>query len=148
MILTFALPLGGTMLGVGLGIGQPAVWAVGIALMVAGFYGCPVAWIGYGSAVSLRRLMRAVTEEHLYTARELGMQLGISEQEARRRIATCFSKGYLVGYIRTDSGIALNENEALSKTEHTAQCPACGAKFTYTGSVAKCPYCGTPAANK
>lgn len=28
--------------------------------------------------------------------------------------------------------------------EHVAACPECGAKFTYSGAVAKCPYCNTP----
>lgn len=27
---------------------------------------------------------------------------------------------------------------------HVVTCPECGAKFTYSGSVAKCPYCNTP----
>lgn len=31
-----------------------------------------------------------------------------------------------------------------TEDEHVATCPECGAKFTYSGSVAKCPYCNTP----
>ncbi len=149
LFLTFALPFGGALLGVGLAIGQPAVWAIGIAFLAAGFYGCPVAWVAYSGKASLRRMIRAITEEHLYTEREISMQLGLSEQEVHRRINECFSKGYLVGYIRTSDGIALNENQALAETEYVVQCPACGAKYSYTkGTSANCPYCGTPAPRK
>ncbi len=31
-----------------------------------------------------------------------------------------------------------------TEDRHVATCPECGAKFTYSGSVAKCPYCNTP----
>ncbi len=149
LLLTFALPLGGVLLGVGLSIGQPAVWAIGIACLAGGFYGCPVAWGMYSGKASLRRLIRAVTEEHLYTERELSMQLGISEKEVHNRINECFSKGYLVGYIRTADGIALNENQALTEKEYAVECPACGAKYSYTkGTSSNCPYCGSPAPRK
>ena len=36
LILTFCLPVGGALLGVGLGIGQPGIWAVGIGFMALG----------------------------------------------------------------------------------------------------------------
>ncbi|HIY45769.1 MAG TPA: hypothetical protein H9731_04575 [Candidatus Borkfalkia excrementipullorum] len=149
LILTFCLPLGGAMLGVGLGFGLAPVWAVGIALMVAGFYGCPIAWVGYGSKRSLYRLVQAVEEENIYTVRELASQLGLSEKEVRNRIDTCFNKRYLVGYKREADGLVLNENRALREREHAAVCPSCGAKFDYkAGEQARCPYCGTLAERK
>lgn len=144
LILTFCLPVGGAMLGVGLGFGVAAVWAVGIVLMVVGFYGCPVAWVGYGNKRSLYRLVQAVEEENIYTVRELASQLGLSEKEVRNRIDTCFNKRYLVGYKREADGLVLNENRALREREHSAVCPSCGAKFDYkAGEDPRCPYCGT-----
>ena len=144
LILTFCLPVGGAMLGVGLGFGVAAVWAVGIVLMVVGFYGCPVAWVGYGNKRSLYRLVQAVEEENIYTVRELASQLGLSEKEVRNRIDTCFNKHYLVGYKREADGLVLNENRALREREHGAVCPSCGAKFDYkAGEDPRCPYCGT-----
>ena len=144
LILTVCLPLGGAMLGVGLGFGIVPVWAIGIALMVAGFYGCPVAWVGYGNKRSLYRLVQAVEEENIYTVRELASQLGLSEKEVRNRIDACFNKRYLVGYKREADGLVLNENRALREREHGAICPSCGAKFDYkAGEDPRCPYCGT-----
>ena len=144
LILTVCLPLGGAMLGVGLGFGIVPVWAIGIALMVAGFYGCPIAWVGYGNKRSLYRLVQAVEEENIYTVRELASQLGLSEKEVRNRIDACFNKRYLVGYKREADGLVLNENRALREREHGAICPSCGAKFDYkAGEDPRCPYCGT-----
>lgn len=82
-----------------------------------------------------------------------------------------YSLGYQAGYVLPDIAIAIvvgifvfssktfvremerrAENlrvfatSAPAKTseEHVAECPGCGAKFTYSGAVAKCPYCNTP----
>ena len=146
LILTFCLPLGGVLLGVGLAIGVWPVWAFGIALMVVGFYGCPLGWVGYGNKRSYLRLVQAVEEENIYTVTELASQLGLSEKEVRNRIDVCFNKRYLVGYKRVADGLALNENRALREQEHSAVCAACGAKFEYKpGEEPRCPYCGTRA---
>lgn len=144
LILTFALPVGGLMLGVGLGIGQPGVWAVGIALMVAGFYGCPIGWVSYGNVRTLYRVVSAIVEEHLYSVREVASQLSLSEKEVRDRLDKCFQKRLLVGFKREGDTLVLNENAALEAREKVAQCPSCGAKFTYTGHNPRCPYCDTP----
>ena len=144
LLLTFALPLGGVLLGVGLGIGQPGIWAVGIAFLAAGFYGCPIGWVSYGNKREYFRFITAIEEEHLYTVQELASQLGLPEKEVRNRIDTCFNKRYLVGYMREADGLALNENRALREREHGAVCPSCGAKFDYkAGEDPRCPYCGT-----
>ena len=144
LILTFCLPIGGAMLGVGLGFGLVPVWASGIALMVTGFYGCPIAWVSYGNKRSLLRLVQAVEEENIYEVRELAAQLGLSEKEVRNRIDVCFNKRYLVGYKREADGLVLNENRALREREHAETCPYCGAKFSYkAGDDLKCPYCGS-----
>lgn len=61
VILTLCLPLGGVLLGVGLSIGQPAVWAIGIALLVVGFYGTPIGW---AASYAPTRLARAHCQRH------------------------------------------------------------------------------------
>lgn len=144
LILTFCLPVGGAMLGVGLGFGIVPVWAIGIAFMAVGFYGCPIAWVGYGNKRTLERLIRAIEVENIYTVHELAAQLGVSEKEIRDRIDICFNKCYLVGYKREADGLVLNENRALREREHFAVCPSCGAKFEYrAGEESRCPYCGS-----
>ena len=63
LIFTFLLPVGGAMLGVGLGFGIPAVWGIGIGFMATGFYGCPIAWVAYGGKKGLYRVVEAIEEE-------------------------------------------------------------------------------------
>lgn len=143
LILTFCLPVGGALLGVGLGIGQPAVWAIGIAGLAVGFYGCPIGWVAYGNKRTYLRLVSAIEDEHLYTVRDLASQLGLSEKEVRNQIDDLFKKRYILGYRRTGDGIELNENKALADRESTRSCPSCGAKVTFKGTETLCPYCGT-----
>lgn len=143
MIFTLLFPLGGALLGVGLGIGQPAMWAVGIACLGSAFYGCPIAWVGYGNKKAYVRLVTAIEEEHLYNVRDLAAQLGLSEKDVRNQIDVLFKKRYIVGYVRTGDGIALNENVALQARKYTRECPSCGASVTFSGTDTVCPYCGT-----
>ena len=145
VILTLALPLGGALLGVGLAIGQPAVWAIGIACMVMGFYGCPCAWtMAYAPTKNLSRIVSAVVEENLCTVSEIASQLSLSEKDVRNRLDLCFRKRYLTGYNREGDAIVLNDNRAPDKRAYAAECPSCGAKFSYTADDPRCPYCGSP----
>ena len=101
VVLTVALPLGGVMLGVGLGVKIPAIWAIGIAFLGAGFYGCPIAWAaGYGNTKSLGRVIHAVRDEHLYSVAEIASQLSLSERMVRQKLDACFNKQYLLGFKR------------------------------------------------
>lgn len=142
-ILSFAFAGGIPAIVLGAINGLHAVMGVGIACTVIGFYGTPIAWISYGSKRSLHRLVAAVYEEHIYTVKELSAQLSVPEANVRSQIATCINKRYLPGFIRNGDSLVLNENSALSETEHAAECPHCGAKFKYKGANATCPYCGT-----
>ena len=145
LVLTLCLPLGGVMIGVGFGISQPAVWGPGIALLGIGFYGTPVGWAtAYAPKKALYRIVYAIMEEHLYTVHEIAAQLSLSEKEVRNKRDQCFQKQYLPGIKRNGDELILNENEALGKEEHYAECPACGARFLYTKDSKVCPYCGTP----
>lgn len=145
LILTFALPLGGVLLGVGLAVSRPAVWAIGIAGLAVGFYGCPIAWVGYGNKVTYYRFVSAIEEEHIYEVRELAAQLGISEKEVRNRIDVCFNKRWLNGYKREGDSLILNTGKHLRDRERANVCPNCGATYSYKEAEdQRCPYCGSP----
>ena len=75
MFLTFLFPIGGVLLGVGLGIAQPAMWAIGIACLACGFYGCPIGWVAFAGKKEYVRIVDAIEKEHLYTFSELAAQL-------------------------------------------------------------------------
>ena len=116
----------------------------GIGCTVVGFYAMPLAWISYGSARTLSRVVFAITDEHLYSVQEISAQLSMNEKDVRANIDKGFNKGFLKGYKREGDNIVLNENVAAGKREHFYECPYCGAKFTYTADNARCPYCGSP----
>lgn len=121
-----------------------AVMGVGIAFTALGFYGTPVAWSLYGANLPLKRVVRAVLVENLYTVQEISSQLSMGEQNVRAFLDKAFNKGFLDGYKRMGDVITLNENMPANKRERTAECPNCGAKFTYTADNARCPYCNSP----
>ena len=148
LILTMMFPLGGILLGVGLGIGQPGMWGVGIACLATGFYGCTFGWVEYGNKRVLYRLVSAIVEEHLYSVQELAVQLSMSEKDVRNHLTVCFQKRYLIGFKREGDLLTLNENQALNERENVMECPYCGAKFTYKGTNIRCPYCDSPISRK
>lgn len=118
--------------------------AVGIVCTVCGFYGCPIAWTGYGEIRSLSRMVFAIAEEHIYTVNELSQQLSLSEKEVRNRLDKCIKKRYLLGYRKEGDKIILNEGTALDKKQFAYKCPNCGASFFYTRENPCCPYCKSP----
>lgn len=118
--------------------------AFGIACTACGFYGAPIAWTNYGEFRSLARIVSAIIEEHIYTVSELAEQLSLSEKKTRKLLDKCFQKHYLHGYRRDGDKIVLNEETALEKKRFAAECPNCGAKFSYTRENPQCPYCNSP----
>lgn len=144
IIITVLFVAGIPMIPVGATTGIYAVMGVGIALTAAGFYATPIIWTIYGSNVGLKRIVHAVTEEHLYSVREIAAQLSLNEKNVRDQLTKCFNKNFLPGYKRDGDNIVLNENIAAGKKESFYECPYCGAKFTYTKDNARCPYCGSP----
>jgi len=144
MILTLCLPIGIPLIIIGaINISKLyLVLALGVVMTVAGFYGSPIVWSKFGNVRALKRVVSAVVEENLYTVQEIAAQLSTNEEKVRTQLDLCFKKQYLVGFKRNGDEILLNENEKLTKREKTAECPYCGAKFSYFGKVGRCPYCG------
>ena len=115
--------------------GFVALLVFGIVGTVLGFYGSPLMWT---------RLVRAVTQEHLYTVADLAQRLSVNGKTASDTLNNCIRKGYLVGFIREGDRLVLNENRALGPTQYTLVCSHCGATVELTkGDTARCPYCGS-----
>ena len=102
------------LIPVGASKGLWALMIVGIVFTAAGFYGTPMLWTAYGARRGLRRLVYAVTKEHLLTVTELASQLGKSEKNVRSMLTDCFNRGYLVGYVRKGDELAPNEADRKS----------------------------------
>ena len=144
LILSFALAGGVPMTVLGAVFQIWPLMGIGIACIVIGFYGTPIAWTSYGGAKGWQRIVSAVVEENLYSVNEIAAQLSISETEARNKLDVCFKKKFLPGFKRSGDGVVLNGNMPAGKKEMFAECPNCGAKFTYTPETPRCPYCNSP----
>lgn len=124
--------------------GFVALLVIGIACVVAGFYGAPIAWTRLVTVNQELTLVKAVTEENLYTVADIAQRLSVNGKTASATLNNCIRKGYLVGYIREGDSLVLNENRTLAPTAYTIDCPRCGAQITLTKNDSpRCPYCGS-----
>lgn len=124
--------------------GFVALLVIGIACVVAGFYGAPIAWTRLVTVNQELTLVKAVTEENLYTVADIAQRLSVNGKTASATLNNCIRKGYLVGYIREGDSLVLNENRTLAPTAYTIDCPRCGAQVTLTKNDSpRCPYCGS-----
>lgn len=149
IILTIGLVAGIPLLVVGAvnmddNKGFVALLVIGIACVVAGFYGAPIAWTRLVTVNQELTLVKAVTEENLYTVADIAQRLSVNGKTASATLNNCIRKGYLVGYIREGDSLVLNENRTLAPTAYTIDCPRCGAQVTLTKNDSPhCPYCGS-----
>ena len=135
IILTIGLVAGIPLLVVGAvnmddNKGFVALLVIGIACVVAGFYGAPIAWTRLVTVNQELTLVKAVTEENLYTVADIAQRLSVNGKTASATLNNCIRKGYLVGYIREGDSLVLNENRTLAPTAYTIDCPRCGAQVT------------------
>ena len=116
---------------------------VGIAFTAVGFYGTPIAWVMYGEKHKLKRVVFAITGEHLMTVQKIASQLQLSEDTVRNYLTTCFNKGYLIGYLRDGDNIIENKDMADKDRLISVKCEFCGAPYTFKASDPNplCPYC-------
>lgn len=125
--------------------GTTVVLILGILMVVVGFYGTPLAWIGYGNIRALRRVVDAVMEEHLTTNQEIAKHLQISEKSAKENITKAINKKYITGYLYDGTALTVNQKKAPAKKEVTATniCSRCGAQMEVDKNGMRCLYCGT-----
>ena len=145
ILLSFALVGGIPAIIFGSSYGITPLLVIGIVCTAVGFYGTPMMWIAYSGKSALQRVVLAVTEEHLYSVDDIAAQLAQQPDDIRGKLDKCFQKRYLPGYRRDGDSIILNDGTPLSQKTYKADCPYCGATYTYTADKPLCPYCGSPA---
>lgn len=123
--------------------GRMPMMILGIVCAVCGFYGTPLVWIAYADRLRLRRLVFAVSQEHLLDVPRLSRHLSRTEKDVRSDLAACVERGYLVGYLFDGERLTLNREQAPADREIAYRCVYCGAPFSCAaGEQPKCPYCG------
>ena len=117
--------------------------SMGILFTVYGFYGMPLLWVKYGSFFGMKRLVEAITEEHILTVNQLAMQLQISEIDAKNKVLKAMNKKYITGFIFDGVRLTLNENKRPAYKVEVRTCENCAARLEITDNEVYCPYCGT-----
>lgn len=115
----------------------------GIVFVVFGFYGSPLLWVSFGNLKSLKRVVDAVMEENLTTAKEIAGQLQISEKNAKGYITQGINKRYITGYIFDGEVLTPNEKNPPKKKVVQNKCSNCGGVLDQTATGFYCPYCGS-----
>lgn len=140
LILSVALVGGIPMIVFGAVKGITALLVAGIVCTVAGFYGCPIAWVNFAACCANYKFYVQITEGGVHTVRELAEINGISDGEARNKVKSMIRKNWI-----GKNAVVDLYNAPVQKGAQTVsvQCPSCGAKATIVSSGEKCPYCGT-----
>ncbi len=145
--LSIGLPLG--ILGIVFGAINKwwILLALGILLVVAGFYGMPILWVKYAERRGDRMLLRMIETEYIYTVSGLARQSGYEEKDVRERLRRMIHQHILVGYLYIEDTLILNTNEKQEKAPPPAKkCQNCGAEMIFDDEGYRCDYCGSRAA--
>lgn len=144
--LTAAVPVGVIMLITGASQGKPLIMWIGIMLAVVGFYGTPMAWIGYGGSKKHESLCLAVEKDGLRKLSDISSMINETEDYCRALVKTATAKRYLVGYKLNDDETELIPFERPNKQNGgkkvAVKCESCGATSVVGADDMRCPYCG------
>ncbi len=127
-----------------LGAGKiPAVMITGIILTAFDFYACPILFVSYGSLVSLKRTVKAVSEENIYSVDKIATHTMKNPDVIKQEITKAIEKGYITGLLFDGETLSYNSNRKASRSLLTAKCPNCGANVNYySDETPICGYCG------
>ncbi len=115
--------------------------ALGIIMVVFGFYGSPMLFIAYGNSLTLNRIYNAIVSEKLETTADISLQLSMTEKQVNEHIQTLITKQYLQGYLFDGQKLTINK-KYINLSTSSSKCPNCGGKMTKTSDGWHCDYCG------
>lgn len=121
------------------------VMAIGIVLIVAGFYGAPICWSRLGDYSKMIALLRGIEQQNLYTVQELAAYTTSNEKSTIARIQSAINSGYLLNYLFVDNQrLELIKSRKQELHQVTFKCTNCGALVyaDQNASNTRCEYCG------
>ncbi len=123
--------------------GITALLVIGIALVVIGFYGAPIALAQCSSIAAHGAVLAAIEDEGLGTVTMIGEHLGRNPKQVRASVDYLISHGQLKGYIVDAEGnIKRNDARAARDYVDVGKCPNCNAPLVLEDGELRCPYCG------
>ena len=119
--------------------------ALGIVLIVAGFYVAPICWTRIGGYSRTITLLRAIEEQNLYTVAELSTYMSTNEKTTVALIQSAIREGYLNKYLFVDNQrLELITARKQEMHHFSFKCANCGADVYAEAQAptAQCQYCG------
>ncbi len=123
--------------------------ALGIVMVVAGFFVSPCIWSIFFPGVKFQRdVYNLIAHGDCMSVSEIANNTGKSRASVLSAVRALISGGYFKGYsLLPDNERIENKvikKEAAAKEMSVAVCPGCGAKTKVTGGNGTCQYCGLP----
>lgn len=145
IILSVLLPVGIILTIFGAKGHMWLLMALGIVMIVGGFYGAPVCWVRFGDYTRMVRLVQAVEQQNLYTVAELSTYLSLNEKVTVGLVQSVIRAGYLTNYLFVNNErLELIKSRKQEMHGFSFKCSNCGA-VVYAqaqASTAQCEYCG------
>ena len=148
ILLTIGLPVGIVFIIIGAvnlyaSVGYKVMLGVGIALVVLGFYGSPMAWVKYGPQKKYARIIDAIKREGFRDINEIANHLSMQPQDVQDAVRVCIDKQYLTGYTVDDTKIVPLNDRPEDLGVYTVECPYCGGITETSNNLqVKCQFCG------
>ncbi len=121
---------------------QYILMALCIALVAHAFYGTTFYALALANAGHDARVAGAVEQYGLCELPQIAAAASLQEGVAKQSLVRCLRKGYLTGYMLTDTGIAPIVDQRPPEPEPPRFCTYCGRKLSPGDKV--CPGCGAP----
>lgn len=148
IFLTIGLPVGIVLIIIGAtnkdaSVGYKVMLGIGIALVVLGFYGSPMAWVKYGPQKKYARIIDAIKREGFRDINEIANHLSMQPQDVQDAVRVCIEKQYLTGYTIDDTKIVPLNDRPDDLGVYTVECPYCGGITETSNNLqVKCQFCG------
>lgn len=145
IILTVGLPVGILMTILCAIDKMWILMALGIVLIVAGFYGAPICWVRVGDVNKTIHLLKAVEQQNLYSVSELSTYMSVNEKVIVALIQSAIRAGYLNKYLFVDNQrLELITARKQELHRFSFKCANCGADVYAEAQAptAQCQYCG------
>ena len=135
--------------------GLLGVMAIGIVMLVAGFFGSPCIWaIAFPIIKQQHDVYNHIIHAHgeSLSVSELANNMGKLKAALLITVRTLIRNGYLQGYsLSKDNERLVNtgrQRQAAAGEMSVAICSGCGAKNSVKGGSGICAYCGMPVGGK
>ena len=148
IFLTIGFPIGIVLIVLGAknmdaGALYKAMLGIGIALVVLGFYGAPIAWVKYGPQKKYDRIIDAIKREGFRNVNEIANHLSMQPKDVQDAVRVCIDKQYLLGYTIDEDTIVPLNNRPDDLGMYTVECPYCGGITQTSNNLqVKCDFCG------